>query len=750
MDGERIFEGALGSDGKVSVPVNNISADGHYLNFGIGGGISWYNNLYVISENPSMNFSIYVPDKVAIGSTIPVNVPDSEQATGIVFVYLDGDLKNTCIYREETVLSTEGLEIGNHTISVIYEGDDYFKPAQCNVTFEIVEHIITVPQTVIINQDDRAYVRLPADAAGTLKFYIDGKLLDEIDYVDDDYDEYGHVYVVDLSKCDVSKSHTLKVSFLGDSKYSKFTESYKFAMNFTFAFRLSDIEYSFGDENTVTIVCPYGVKSGFDILIDGVKFTKYEIEDYEETQVVVDISECAGTHDIAVDFKGNAKYSPLKVNTTFTVYPHIDYTYDNYYRDEGSVVKLLLPKDAKGNLVVEIDDKNYAKVPIANGQANVSFANLSLGYHNIKTYYDGADYEVENKSGEISIVGGIVINSNEFIYGDSLTVTLNLLSDANGTLKTSFNGVDKEVRMSNGSAKITYSNLKVGLFELYAQYVDNDEYGYSVNSISEGISTYPKLSISDKMVVFANNPVTLISNSGVEGQMEVELGDDSYYVNLKNGKAAYSLSKLTAGKHTIRVYFTNDDLYYDYGKFVINVAEAKNPKLTLASTSLYYGEASFKATLKGVDGKVLKNAAVIFKVNGKKVKTVKTNAKGIAVFKLTNLPKKYKVTATYGKVSQTKTVTVKRVLSLANTIVKKSANYAFLKATLKKGKTPIKNKVVVFKFNGKTFKAKTNAKGIAQVAVKKAFFYKLAVGKKIICQATYIKDTLKKVAIVRR
>lgn len=105
--------------------------------------------------------------------------------------------------------------------------------------------------------------------------------------------------------------------------------------------------------------------------------------------------------------------------------------------------------------------------------------------------------------------------------------------------------------------------------------MDNDEYGYSVNSISEGISTYPKLSISDKMVVFANNPVTLISNSGVEGQMEVELGDDSYYVNLKNGKAAYSLSKLTAGKHTIRVYFTNDDLYYDYGKFVINVAEAK-------------------------------------------------------------------------------------------------------------------------------------------------------------------------------
>lgn len=98
----------------------------------------------------------------------------------------------------------------------------------------------------------------------------------------------------------------------------------------------------------------------------------------------------------------------------------------------------------------------------------------------------------------------------------------------------------------------------------------------------------------------------------------------------------------------------------------------------------------------------------------------------------------------------TKIASIKRVLIFKNTIVKKSAKYAILQAALKKGKVAIRNQWVVFKFNGRTFKAKTNAYGIAKVAVKKAFFAKLPVGRKVIYQATYIKDTIRKVAIVRR
>ena len=70
-------------------------------------------------------------------------------------------------------------------------------------------------------------------------------------------------------------------------------------------------------------------------------------------------------------------------------------------------------------------------------------------------------------------------------------------------------------------------------------------------------------------------------------------------------------------------------------------------------------------------------------------------------------------------------------------------------ATLK-NKKAIKNKLVTFKFNGKTYKAKTNSKGIAKVTIKKSVLNKLKVGKKITYQATYLKDTVKKTVKVQR
>ena len=56
----------------------------------------------------------------------------------------------------------------------------------------------------------------------------------------------------------------------------------------------------------------------------------------------------------------------------------------------------------------------------------------------------------------------------------------------------------------------------------------------------------------------------------------------------------------------------------------------------------------------------------------------------------------------------------------------------------------LKGKQVTFKFNGKTYKAKTSSKGVAKVTIKSSVLKKLKVGKKVTYQATYLKDTAKK------
>ena len=89
-------------------------------------------------------------------------------------------------------------------------------------------------------------------------------------------------------------------------------------------------------------------------------------------------------------------------------------------------------------------------------------------------------------------------------------------------------------------------------------------------------------------------------------------------------------------------------------------------------------------------------------------------------------------------------------LTLKSVKIKKSAKKLVLTAKLTKGKTLIKGKKITFKFNGKTYKAKTNKKGIAKVTIKKNILKKLKVGKKVKYQAKYDKLTVKKTAKVEK
>jgi hypothetical protein len=107
---------------------------------------------------------------------------------------------------------------------------------------------------------------------------------------------------------------------------------------------------------------------------------------------------------------------------------------------------------------------------------------------------------------------------------------------------------------------------------------------------------------------------------------------------------------------------------------------------------------------------------------------------------------KYTITAIYKNKKLSKKVSVKHVISLKTSKIKKSSKLV-LKASLKKS---LKNKIVTFKFNGKTYKAKINSKGIAKVIVKKSALKNLKVGKKVTLKATYLKDTVKKSVRVKK
>ena len=157
----------------------------------------------------------------------------------------------------------------------------------------------------------------------------------------------------------------------------------------------------------------------------------------------------------------------------------------------------------------------------------------------------------------------------------------------------------------------------------------------------------------------------------------------------------------------------------------------------------YDGGKYFSVKVTTADGHAVgAGAKVTFTIN-KKTKTVTTNKNGIAKIKITDVPKKYTIMTKYKGKTYKNTVTVKQVLKASKVTVKKTAKKFTLKAILKINGKLVKGKVIKFKFNGKTYNAKTNAKGIAQKTLTKKVINKLKKGKTYTVGVTYAKDTIK-------
>ncbi|WP_407413481.1 C1 family peptidase, partial [Methanobrevibacter sp.] len=157
-----------------------------------------------------------------------------------------------------------------------------------------------------------------------------------------------------------------------------------------------------------------------------------------------------------------------------------------------------------------------------------------------------------------------------------------------------------------------------------------------------------------------------------------------------------------------------------------------------------YGSGSY-FTVQAVtaDGHAVGAGAVVkFTINGKTT-TAKTDSKGIAKVKITDIPKTYTIKTVYNGKTYTNKVTVKQVLKTSKVTVKKTAKKFTLKATLKINGKLQKGKTIKFKLNGKTYTAKTNAKGVAQKTLGKKVINKLKKGKTYTVQVTYLKDTIK-------
>lgn len=392
-----------------------------------------------------------------------------------------------------------------------------------------------------------------------------------------------------------------------------------------------------------------------------------------------------------------------------------DYAYDEGFSTRGIVVDKNLTIEGNGHT---LDGLSKSRIFLIMGKIinpyTVTLKNIKFKNGHTELY-GGAIFNFGN-----AVVDNCEFSNNYAKYCGGAIGSIGLLEYKNSKF-------DANVADGDGGAIFTLS-IRGTLHYLLTETMDLDIHDF-MNYVRNNFTLqYATEKVSN--CVFTNNVA-----KGTGGGAIYAFGN----IDIKSSKFTSNSGGLKGG-----AVFGNKDLFISDSKFTGNKASMYGGAVYFKCHDQMSGIRYYSNSITGCD--FTKNTAS----RGGAIYAFRTSSSDT-----THCAKAVKCTFTANKASpgrdiyggtNSKCVFNYLKLTLKKVTVKKSAKKLVLTAKLTKGKTLIKGKKIAFKFKGKTYKAKTNKKGIAKVTIKKSVLKKLKVGKKVKYQAKYGK-LIKKVTV---
>jgi hypothetical protein len=240
---------------------------------------------------------------------------------------------------------------------------------------------------------------------------------------------------------------------------------------------------------------------------------------------------------------------------------------------------------ATGNGSIQFLDGGAAisgSIPLSNGTASFSTADLGLGTHSITARYTGDNrlsssvspalvqtVNKPNTSVSVALTAGV----NPSLVGDALTFTANVTpNSATGTV-VFFDGnnpISGDVTLVGGTASFTTSQLSFGIHSVTAQYSGDASFngstsaGFSqtVNNPKANSVTSLNLTAGTNPSVFGNSLTFTANVTPAYGTGTVVFFDGSTPISgnltLSSGTATLTIPALGAGTHSITAQYSGD------------------------------------------------------------------------------------------------------------------------------------------------------------------------------------------------
>ena len=432
--------------------------------------------------------------------------------------------------------------------------------------------------------------------------------------------------------------------------------------------------------------------------------------------------------DYKTTYPDHTYQSQVACIKAFTIFDEINTTIQSSFEIDSNklnyIVSVLDENNyaiQKGNVVFNIGNKSYCAA-IKNSIANFTFYFNSTGSHTISFKFNRTGFKSMELNQTLDIESiyyhdSYLKVSDITVYGNTVNFNVSLKDYQNKPIENAIISIlgKNSSTDSNGVARFSL-NLDPGTYKISALFAGKD---YNIETSSNFTARVLESIVLTNNARVYNSDYTFKvrfyqSNGNVLANTKISFKINSKsYSSTTDAKGILTCSrKLEAGTYTLK--FTNPATK-EMKSFTFKVL----PRITGSALTMYFGAGKYyKARVFNDDGTPAgKNKVVTFKIN-KKTYKVKTDKNGYAKLKISQKAGNYTIYATYKGFKLSNKIVVKPVLTAKNISKKKAKKIRFsAKLVNTKGKA-LKGKKISFKFKGRTYKIKTNRKGIATLTLK--------------------------------
>ena len=490
----------VGSDGKVTVPVKDLSAGNYNVTVDYSGDENY---------NPSTAKDRFTVSKINTpidldtvnitygdDETITVTVPDD--ATGNVTITIMDNESNVIeskevpIIRGTAELTVPGLNAGNYTVHVEYLGDNNYLSNSTDGKFEVAKADAIVEIHVYdIIYGDIEKLTVTCNAPGNVTIYVNGANVTlSLE------DGYAHILFAnalgdysgkaqwDLENLAVG-TYPASVHYNGNENYNEADDSDEFEVikkETSITVSVDDIKV--GENAVINVELSPGAAPGeITITVDG---KEYKVNHTNGKAVLKVPGLKAGKHNVTVSYPGSQNYTNSSNETTFTVSknsPEISAHPQNIKVDEKEKITVSVPKDATGTVTITVNGKNYT-APVKDGKAVFSIPGLKAGNYTVQARYNGDDkYLPANCTAKFTVSKvkpDISTSAPTIKVGQDGKITVTVPKDAKGKITIEIDGKNYTAIIKDGKAVFVVSGLKVGKHPIKVYYTGDDKYESSV------------------------------------------------------------------------------------------------------------------------------------------------------------------------------------------------------------------------------------------------------------------------------